>query len=126
MDETKLLYRETHEWVSLDGEIVTVGLSKFALCALTDLTNIVLPEVGAACAAGECVGEVETVKAGSDIYSPVSGEIVEVTKVSLDGLHADPLGEGWLFRIHVKDVKELDSLMDWEEYQEQCKKSPEH
>ena len=129
MDKTKLLYRESHEWASLDGEFATVGLSQFAIDNLSDLVMVDLPEPGRQCVVGESVGEVETVKAVSDIFSPVSGEIVEVNarlterEKGSQVLLADPLGEGWLFRVHVKNPATcLDHLLDWEEYQEQCKK----
>src|SRR5262249_27320484 len=98
-----LLYAKTHEWVNIapgaGGKIATVGISHFAVEALTDLVYIELPEQGRQLKAGESFGEIESVKAVSDLYSPVSGEIVEVNHAlanRLDTLHDDPYGAGWI------------------------------
>jgi glycine cleavage system H protein len=122
-----LLYAKTHEWVQLDrkgGEkIATVGISHFAVEALTDLVYIELPEVGRALKAGESFGEVESVKAVSDLYSPLSGEIVAVNGElpnHLDQLHDDPYGSGWIMKIKINDESELSQLLSHAAYEKQC------
>lgn len=128
MTPEQLLYAKTHEWVHVDtddsgAKIATVGLSAFALEALTDLVYIDLPEVGRQVSAGGTFGEVESVKAVSDLYSPVDGEIVEVhTDVAdnLESLADDPYGEGWLVKIRLGDEAGLAQLMDHAAYQKQC------
>jgi glycine cleavage system H protein len=123
----KLLYAKTHEWVAVEtvgGEkIATVGLSDFALKALTDLVYMDLPQVGRKVQAGQPLGEVESVKAVSDLYSPVDGEVVAsntaVTQ-NLQHLSEDPYGDGWLVRIRVSNPAGLTKLLDYRAYQKQC------
>src|SRR5437016_14376066 len=98
MDPKTLKYAETHEWVLLDGDVATVGISRFAVDQLTDLIMIDLPAVGTKLAAGKSFGEIESVKAVSDLYAPVAGEVVEVnTAVTSDVqvLGEDPYEKGW-------------------------------
>jgi glycine cleavage system H protein len=124
----ELLYAKTHEWVHLktgpSGEkIATVGISGFALEALTDLVFVDLPEVGRQVEAKKPLGEIESVKAVSDIYSPVDGEIIEVNAAvpeNLEKLPGDPYGFGWLVKIKVTDESGLSELMDFAAYQRQC------
>jgi glycine cleavage system H protein len=123
----ELLYAKTHEWVQVDrksGEkIATVGISHFAVEALTDLVYIELPEVGRTLKAGESFGEVESVKAVSDLYSPLSGEIVDVNgdlANHLDQLHDDPYGSGWIVKIRINDESELSQLLSHAAYEKQC------
>lgn len=123
----ELLYAKSHEWVQVDrksGEkIATVGISHFAVEALTDLVYIELPEVGRMLKAGESFGEVESVKAVSDLYSPLSGEIVDVNgdlANHLDQLHDDPYGSGWIVKIKVNDESELSQLLSHAAYEKQC------
>lgn len=127
MQPQELLYAKTHEWVQVDrksGEkIATVGISHFAVEALTDLVYIELPEVGRTLKAGESFGEVESVKAVSDLYSPLSGKIVEVNgdlANHLDQLHDDPYGSGWIMKIKVNDESELSQLLSHAAYEKQC------
>jgi glycine cleavage system H protein len=123
-----LLFAKTHEWVHLDkgasGEkIATVGISHFAVEALTDLVYLELPEVGREVKAGESFGEIESVKAVSDLYSPVSGEIVDINGAlagKLDQFHDDPYGAAWIVKIKVSDEAGLKSLLDYESYEKQC------
>jgi glycine cleavage system H protein len=122
-----LLYSKTHEWVSLaqqDGvKLATVGISAFAVEALTDLVYLELPEVGRQVEAGEPFGEIESVKAVSDLYSPVTGEIVEVNERLPDGLEVlseDPYDPGWIAKIKVTDESSLSRLMDHAAYQKLC------
>ncbi|MBI3839807.1 MAG: glycine cleavage system protein GcvH [Planctomycetia bacterium] len=128
MQPQELLYAKTHEWVHVDRDkagqkIATVGISHFAVEALTDLVYIELPEVGRNVKVGESLGEVESVKAVSDLYSPVGGEIVEVNGSlpgRLEQLHDDPCGAGWIVKIKMADESGLSELLDYKAYQKQC------
>ena len=115
-----LKFAKSHEWIRPEaGGVVTVGISKYAVEALTDLVFMQLPPVGKKVKAGESLGEIESVKAVSDIYAPVSGEIVEVNAAlpnQLDTLNADPYGGGWLVRIKPDDPAELAGLLDQAAY----------
>src|SRR3954465_14788771 len=99
MDPKSLKYTPTHEWVHLDGDVATVGISRFAVDQLTDLIVIELPAVGTKLTAGKGFGEVESVKAVSDLYAPVGGEVIEVNTAVKDNvqlLAEDPYEKGWL------------------------------
>src|SRR5262249_30175588 len=123
-----LLYAKTHEWVSVDRDgagpkVATVGISHFAVEALTDLVYIELPEIGRQVEAGESFGEVESVKAVSDLYSPVAGEIIEVNHNltgTLNQLHDGPYGAGWIIKIKISDPAGLSNLLDYKAYKKQC------
>jgi glycine cleavage system H protein len=124
----KLLYAKTHEWVWVQAEpsgdkVATVGISAFAIEALTDLVYMELPEVGRTVAAGESFGEIESVKAVSDLYSPVTGEIVAINRDlpdQLEQLGKDPYGAGWIIKVRITDEASLKDLMDYPAYQRQC------
>jgi glycine cleavage system H protein len=123
----QLKYAKTHEWVQLDTEggqkIATVGISAFAVEALTDLVFMQLPEVGRKVNAGESFGEIESVKAVSDLYSPVTGEVVAVNTAlpnKLETLSVDPYGAGWIAKIKLTGDAGLSDLMDYAAYQKQC------
>lgn len=119
----ELKYAASHEWARLEGDIVTVGITDHAQDALGDLVYVELPEVGAQVAAGDEAGVVESVKAASDIYAPVSGEIVAVNETLVDApeiVNSAPYGDGWLYQIKVSDVSELDKLMSAAEYAAQA------
>ena len=124
----QLRYSKTHEWVRVETDAggrktVTVGLSDFAIKTLTDLVFIELPAVGRQVSAGQSMGEVESVKAVSDIYSPVDGEVAEVNAAipqHLETLSKDPYGEGWLVRIRMANDAGLSQLLDYAAYQKQC------
>ena len=127
MNPEELQFAKTHEWVSIseaDGhKIATVGISAFAVEALTDLVHIELPEVGQQTTAGEPFCEVESVKAVSDLYSPVCGEVVEVNEAIVDSLETlgeDPYGAGWIAKLKFVDETALASLMDHAGYQKMC------
>lgn len=127
MKPEDLLYSKTHEWVSVaeqDGaKIATVGISAFAVEALTDLVYLELPKVGRQVEAGEAFGEIESVKAVSDLYSPVTGEVVEVNEKLPDGLEVlseNPYDPGWIAKIKVTDESSLSRLMDHAAYQKLC------
>ena len=116
-----LKFAKTHEWVrpEVDG-VLTVGVSSYAVKALTDLVFMQLPAVGRKVKAGESFGEIESVKAVSDLYSPVSGEIVEVNTAlpgKLETLGKDPYGEGWVVRIKADNPAEMDGLLDRAAYE---------
>ncbi|WP_339735898.1 glycine cleavage system protein GcvH [uncultured Gimesia sp.] len=123
MDQSNLKFTKTHEWVSVDGEVATVGITDFAVNQLTDLVFIELPEVGSTCEAGKVFGEVESVKAVSDLYSPVSGEIAEVNAALVDDqapLSDDPFGAGWITKVKMSNLSELDPFMNADAYQKFC------
>ncbi len=125
MRPEELLYAPTHEWVFVNEaeDVATIGISAFAVEQLTDLVYIELPKLGEQVTAGESFGEIESVKAVSDLYSPVTGEIVEVnTKLaeSLDTFSSDPFGEGWVIKVKIDDKSTLTHLMDHNAYQKQC------
>jgi glycine cleavage system H protein len=122
----KLLFAKTHEWVAIADEggrkIATMGLTDFAVQALTDLVFIELPKVGRQVKAEESFAEVESVKAVSDVYSPVSGEVIAVNESlpdNLETLSNDPYGKGWIAKIKVTDESSLKKLMDHAAYQKQ-------
>ena len=120
MDPTTLKFTPTHEWVHLDGEVATLGISRFAVDQLTDLIVIELPKVGAKLTQGKPFGEVESVKAVSDLYAPVSGEVVEVNDAVVNDVQLladDPYTKGWLVKVKVADTAALGALLDHTAYQ---------
>ena len=108
-------YTADHEWVSVEGDVATVGITDHAQEELTDIVFVELPEVGRECAAEEAIAVVESVKAASDIYSPIDGEIVEANE-ALEGdpalVNTAPHSEGWIFKIKVADMAQVEALMD--------------
>jgi glycine cleavage system H protein len=112
-------FTETHEWIDLDGDVVTLGLTQYAADELTDVTYVELKPVKTTILPGESVGEVESVKTTSDVYSPVGGEIVEINQQAIDQpslVNSDPFGQGWLLKIRTADPSLLDALMDRQTY----------
>jgi glycine cleavage system H protein len=123
MDLASLKYAKSHEWVAVEGDIATVGITDFAVKALTDLVYVDLPSVGKTLKVGDNCGEVESVKAVSDLYSPVSGEIVEVNATisdNLDLLSDDAFGAGWILKIRMASPADLDNLLDRAAYEQNC------
>ena len=114
-------YTKDHEWVKIEGDVATVGITEFAQSELGDVTYVEVPEVGRRLSKGEAFGVVESVKAVSDIYAPVSGEIVEVNE-ALDGapetVNASPYDRAWMIKIRVQDPGEAESLLGAEEYEQ--------
>ena len=113
-----LLYSESHEWVKVDGQTAYVGISDHAQHALGSVVFIELPEVGKVCKKGDAVGAVESVKAASDLYSPVSGKIIEVNSKIENApelLNDDPYGS-WIFKVELLDASELEKLLSPEAY----------
>lgn len=121
MYPTDRKYSKEHEWVKLDGDVAAVGITQFAQEQLGDIVYVEAPAVGATVKAGDVLGTIESVKAVSEIYAPVGGEVVEVNG-SLDGapetVNTDPHGDGWYCRIKVADAAEVDALMDASAYEE--------
>lgn len=127
MNPEELLYAKTHEWVAVEetdgGKVVTVGISAHAVEALTDLVFIELPKQGAGVTAEQSFCEVESVKAVSDIYSPVAGEVIEVNEPladELEKLSDDPYGAGWIAKLKVTDDAGIAALMDHAAYEKMC------
>jgi len=122
VDPKKARYSKTHEWVSLENNICTIGITKFAADQLTDITFVELPDVGDPIFAGKDFGYIETVKAVSDLYSPLDGEVLEVNlplEEDPTPLQKDPFGKGWLLKIRLDKPTEISSLMSFEQYQKQ-------
>ncbi len=117
----ELKYTEEHEWVLVEEDIVTIGITDFAQEQLGDVVFVELPEAGDEVEAGKTFGVVESVKAVSDIYAPVSGEVVEVNDElpeEPETINSSPYDDGWLIKIKLSDPSELDELMDADAYQE--------
>ncbi len=110
-----LRYTKDHEWVTVDGDIATVGITEYAQDQLGDIVFVELPEVGRTVAAGEEVAVVESVKAASEVYAPVAGQVAETNPVLSDApetVNADATGDGWFLRIRMADPGEFDQLLD--------------
>ena len=108
-------YTEDHEWISVDGDIATVGITHHAQDALGDVVFVDLPEVGKTLAQKDVAGVVESVKAAADVYMPVDGDIVEVNEALRDDpalANTDPLGAGWFFKVKLSNAAEVDALLD--------------
>ena len=123
MDKTQRRYLKSHEWVAVEGEVATVGITAFAVEQLTDLTYVDLPAAGTKVTQGERFGEVESVKAVSDVYSPVTGEVIESNTPLADDvapLSDDPFGTGWLMKVRLENPSELDNLLDNAAYEAHC------
>lgn len=117
MNERK--FTDEHEWIDLDGDIGTVGVSDYAQNQLGDIVFVELPEVGRALARGEEAATIESVKAASELYAPVDGEVTAVNPRLADEpelVNSDPTGEGWFLRLRIADRGQLDGLMDGEAY----------
>jgi glycine cleavage system H protein len=113
-------YTKDHEWIEAKGDLGTIGLTDYAQSKLGDLVFVELPKVGDAVEAGKPLGTVESVKAASDIYAPVSGEVLEVNgslKDAPEKINSDPHGAGWLIKVRLKNLAELKALMDGPAYE---------
>ena len=116
---TDLKYSKSHEWVRVDGDVVTIGITDHAQEELGDIVYLELPESGRILAREEIFGTVESVKAVSDLYSPVSGEVVESNTVIGDAtetVNQDPFGDGWMVKVRLTDSSELEALLDSADY----------
>ena len=115
-----LKYDREHEWVRLDGDVATIGISHFAQDQLGEVVYVDLPSVGDTLAAGDSFGEVESVKSVSELFCPVTGEIVEVNDALSDApevVNEDPYGDGWMIKVKLADTSEVDGLMDADGYE---------
>ena len=121
---SELYYAKTHEWVRREEDgTVTVGITEHAQDALGDVVYVETPEVGDSIAAGDQAGVVESVKAASDIYAPVTGEVIATNEALEDApetVNADAFNDGWFFKLQPDDMGELDALMSAEEYEQFC------
>ena len=118
---TELKFLSSHEWVLVEGNVATIGVSDHAQELLGDLVYVELPEQGSTVAAGDSVGVIESVKAASDTYAPLSGEIIEVNdelEDSPDKINNDPYGDGWMYKIAIEDAEEIENLLNAEAYTE--------
>lgn len=118
-----LYYAKTHEWLRLEDEVAVIGITDFAQNQLSDLTFVELPEVGTVVEAGDEVAVLESVKAASDVYAPIAGEIVEVNLDLEDTpelVNNSPYEDGWLFKIKFAREEEVDDLLSAESYEELC------
>lgn len=114
-------FTDQHEWVRVDGDIATIGITDYAQEQLGDVVFVELPEVGKELAAGDEAAVVESVKAASDVYSPVSGEVIDVNteiEATPAGVNEDAMGDGWFVKLRLSDPSELDKLMDEAAYAE--------
>ena len=118
---TDLRYSSEHEWVRADGDIATIGVTDYAQDQLGDIVYLDLPAAGATLKQMEKMGEIESVKAVSDLFSPVSGEVLEVNQDAVDSpelVNAEPYGRGWLLKVRMIDATEVDGLLSAEAYDE--------
>ena len=118
---SELKFLSSHEWVLVEGDIATIGVSDHAQELLGELVYVELPEVGTTVAAGDSVGVIESVKAASDTYAPISGEVTEINVDLEDAperINVDPYGDGWMYKLAIEDPEELENLLDAEAYSE--------
>jgi glycine cleavage system H protein len=127
MADTKILdnlkYATSDEWIKIEGDVATIGISDYAQDALNDLVYVEFKGTGTVLEAGEAFGEVESVKAASEVYMPVAGEIIEINselESEPEIVNEDPYGNGWMIKVRVTDASNLDNLMDAAAYKEYC------
>jgi len=124
-----LKYAKTHEWVKLDGDVATIGITDFAQGELSDIVYVEITALGKTIKRDEPLGTIEAVKAVSDLYSPVSGQVTEANEALKDSaatVNKDPYGAGWIAKIKLSDPVELDGLLDATAYAELAAKSAHH
>jgi glycine cleavage system H protein len=122
-------YAKSHEYVHLEGEVGTIGITDYAQKELGDVVFVELPQVGSQLEAGDELGSIESVKAVSELFTPVSGEVVEINEALAENpalVNTDPYGDGWMIRIRVSDATEAEELMSAEEYEEFVEKEAGH
>ncbi|MBC7968244.1 MAG: glycine cleavage system protein GcvH [Fuerstia sp.] len=123
MKPDDLRFAKTHEWVAVDGDVATVGISDFAVKLLTDIVYLSLPAVGKKFSPGESIGEIESVKAVSDVYAPVKGEVIAVNDVLPDNLtllNDSPYDKAWILKFRMADPSQVNNLLTYAEYQKHC------
>lgn len=116
-------FTKDHEWIRVEGDVATVGISDYAQKQLGDVVFVELPEIGRNVVAGKEAAVVESVKAASEVYAPVAGDVVEVNEALADDpslVNRDPMGEGWFVKLRLENRSDLDDLMDEAAYQEYC------
>ncbi|MBI5501455.1 MAG: glycine cleavage system protein GcvH [Deltaproteobacteria bacterium] len=116
----ELRYTKDHEWARAEGDVATIGITRFAVEQLGDITLVEAPKVGTAVKKGEAMGTIESVKTVSDLYAPVSGTVTAANDALVDApqkVNDDPYGEGWIVRVKLNDPKELAALMDADAYE---------
>ncbi|MBC8424536.1 glycine cleavage system protein GcvH [bacterium] len=119
MSSDDRIYSKEHEWVMIEGNVATVGVTEYAASELGDVVFIELPEPGAQAGQGDAIGTIETVKSVEDLYCPLTGEILDINEAVLDApelVNESPLDDGWLFKLQVSDPGELDSLLSAADY----------
>jgi len=125
----EFLYTKEHEWIQVDESVGTIGITDFAQTELGDVVFVELPKLGDHVSAGESFGTVESVKAVSEIFSPVSGEVTDVNgklQNNPELINSDPHGDAWLVRVHLADRREIDKLMTADEYEAYIEKETTH
>lgn len=124
MTPEDLLFSKEHEWVRVENGTAVIGISNYAQASLGDIVYLNLPDKGDEVSAGDMIGEVESVKSTSDLFTPVSGVITQINQKAVDMpeiINDDPYGEGWLYRIELRDRSEVEDLMSPDEYDEHTK-----
>ena len=122
-------YAKSHEYVHLEGDVATIGITEYAQKELGDVVFVELPQVGSQLEAADELGSIESVKAVSELFSPVTGEVIEINEALADNpalVNTDPFGDGWMIRIKITDATEVDELMTAEEYDEYIEKESAH
>lgn len=116
-----LRYTSSHEWIRIRGKTATIGITDFAQSQLSDLTYVELPAVDDELSASDEAAVVESVKAASDVYAPLSGRVAEINERAVEHpeiINTDPYGEGWLFKVEIADASEVEDLLDADQYEE--------
>lgn len=122
-------FTKTHEWVKVDGDIATIGITEFAQSELGDITYLELPSAGTSLNQSEPFGVVESVKAASDVYAPISGEVVEENNAAIDApetVNQSPFNDAWLIKVRIADASQLDNLLDADAYEKLVAESGGH
>ncbi len=123
MKPDDLRFAKTHEWVAVDGDIATIGISEFAVKLLTDIVYLSLPAVGKKFSPGESMGEIESVKAVSDVYAPIRGEVIAINEDLPDNLtllNDSPYERAWILKFRMADPSQFNNLFSYAEYQKYC------
>jgi len=124
-----LKFTKSHEWLRIDGDVVTIGVTDHAQSELGDITYLELPDPGSEISAGDPFGVVESVKAASDIYAPIDGEVIERNEKAIaapDVVNSSPYGDAWLIKVRVSDPSQLDGLMGPAQYDKLLESEPGH
>lgn len=123
------MFTKTHEWVKIDGDVATIGVTEFAQSELGDITYLELPGAGTAVRQSEPFGVVESVKAASDVYAPISGEVIEENNAAIDSpemVNSSPFNDAWLIKVRIEDTSQFDNLLDAEAYEKLVAESGGH